>query len=293
MKCPSIVCCTGLKGKKFLEKVTPELEVEKVISYPQTGEDLSEYEAIQSFAKMNNLDFEESKKPDLSFVSENHLVFFVGWQWLVHEDIKNLIVFHDSLLPRYRGFAPTVTALINHEKVIGVSAIQPTDAMDAGPVYGQTSWSVEYPIKLSVALEKQANAMGDLAIKLGKEKTQGPLSLTPQDESNATYSIWRKPEDGIIDWNNSAEYICRLIDSVGFPYTGAISTYDGKEIIIDDASVHPDVHFEIRQAGKIFQLIDSKPLVICGKGMVLIEQARYRSSLKPVHFKKIKLTMGK
>lgn len=41
--------------------------------------------------------------------------FAIGWRWLI-KDEKNLIVFHDSLLPKYRGFAPLVNCLINNEK---------------------------------------------------------------------------------------------------------------------------------------------------------------------------------
>ena len=292
MKCPTIVCCTGLKGKVFLDKVVDSLDIQGIYSYPQQGEDIKEFEAIKIFAQNHGIKFEENKRPNLSETTNDQLVFLVGWQWLIREEIKNLVVFHDSLLPRYRGFTPTVTALINGEKEIGISAIKPVKAVDAGPIYGQFSWKVEYPIKLNVALEKQAEGMGKLAIELGEKKVNGDLSLTPQNEEDATYAIWRTPEDGEVNWNQSSEYICRFIDSVGSPYTGALSYYDGKQIIIDDASVYPEMKFEIRQVGKIFQLADSKPLIICGKGMIRINQARYRDSMEPVVFKKIKLTMG-
>jgi methionyl-tRNA formyltransferase len=40
--------------------------------------------------------------------------FAIGWRWLIKSQ-QNLIVFHDSLLPKYRGFAPLVNSLINME----------------------------------------------------------------------------------------------------------------------------------------------------------------------------------
>jgi methionyl-tRNA formyltransferase len=40
-------------------------------------------------------------------------VIAVSWRWLIQSDTTKVIVFHDSLLPRYRGFNPLVTALIN------------------------------------------------------------------------------------------------------------------------------------------------------------------------------------
>ena len=45
----------------------------------------------------------------------------VAWKWLIKQkDI--LIVLHDSLLPKYRGYLPLVSQLINGEKEIGVTS---------------------------------------------------------------------------------------------------------------------------------------------------------------------------
>lgn len=41
--------------------------------------------------------------------------FAIGWRWMI-KDERNLIVFHDSLLPKYRGFAPLVNYLVSNEK---------------------------------------------------------------------------------------------------------------------------------------------------------------------------------
>lgn len=46
------------------------------------------------------------------------LVFLIGWRYLVSEKTYSparigAFVFHDSLLPAYRGFAPTVWAMVN------------------------------------------------------------------------------------------------------------------------------------------------------------------------------------
>src|SRR5438477_626426 len=67
----------------------------------------------------------------------------IGWQWLVIADGKT-IVLHDSLLPRYRGFAPLVNSLINGEKEIGVSAFISTEGYDEGPLIRQEKINIEY-----------------------------------------------------------------------------------------------------------------------------------------------------
>jgi methionyl-tRNA formyltransferase len=60
----------------------------------------------------------ESWKPDLIIV--------IGWYYMIPEKIMNLpnkgvIGIHASLLPKYRGNAPLVWAMINGEKETGVS----------------------------------------------------------------------------------------------------------------------------------------------------------------------------
>ena len=40
--------------------------------------------------------------------------FAIGWRWII-QNSTNLIVFHDSLLPKYRGFAPLVNSLVSNE----------------------------------------------------------------------------------------------------------------------------------------------------------------------------------
>jgi methionyl-tRNA formyltransferase len=44
----------------------------------------------------------------------------VGWRFMIQQEPR-LVVFHDSMLPRYRGFAPLVNALVNGETEIGVA----------------------------------------------------------------------------------------------------------------------------------------------------------------------------
>ena len=71
--------------------------------------------------------------------------FAIGWRWLIPDSTK-LIVFHDSLLPTYRGFAPLVNMLINGEEKIGVTALFASQEYDAGEIIDQQSIRITYPI---------------------------------------------------------------------------------------------------------------------------------------------------
>jgi methionyl-tRNA formyltransferase len=53
---------------------------------------------------------------------------------------------HDSLLPKYRGFAPLPNALINGEREVGVTALFASEEYDMGDIVCQRRLAVEYPM---------------------------------------------------------------------------------------------------------------------------------------------------
>jgi methionyl-tRNA formyltransferase len=186
-----------------------------------------------------------------------------------------VIVFHDSLLPRYRGFAPTVTAMINGDPVVGVTALQLAANVDSGPIVAQRAIPITYPAKISQVLAQQAQVMVELAEELvGRVETIG-INGTKQDEAGATYSLWRDRADHQIDWSRRSEEIARMIDAVGYPYDGARTRVGDLEIVVDDATVVEDLHFERRDVGKVWRLDDQRPVVVCGAGLLRLD--RYHS----------------
>ena len=50
----------------------------------------------------------------------------------------------------------------------------------------------------------------------------------------------RKPEDGEINWNNSASEILTLINASSEPFAGAYSTYKNEKIVIWNAEIVKD-----------------------------------------------------
>lgn len=78
----------------------------------------------------------------------------VGWRWIINDENLKLIVLHDSLLPKYRGFSPLVNMLINGEKEIGVTALIAEKDYDSGDIILQKSCNVTYPITIQEAIDK-------------------------------------------------------------------------------------------------------------------------------------------
>jgi methionyl-tRNA formyltransferase len=202
-------------------------------------------------------------------------VFAVGWRWIIRDvEEGQLIVFHDSLLPRYRGFAPLVNALLNRERVIGVSALFGASEYDCGNIIGQICMDVSYPTSIGSELGRISNLYSELAVSVLSELAKGGVVGVPQDERAATYSLWRDDRDYKINWGDAASEIEHFINCVGSPYLGAASELNGEVVRIVRARVVEDVKIENRSPGKVIFARDGLPVVVCGKGLLMIEDAR-------------------
>lgn len=205
---------------------------------------------------------------------ENLVAVAAGWRWLIHEPFRQVIVFHDSLLPKYRGFNPLVTALIRRDSVTGVTAIIATKNFDRGDVIDYRKMEIEYPIKIGDAINSMSALYSDLALAIfAKLRNEMTLTGTPQDETAASYSVWRDEEDYRIDWSQSSEEISHFIRCVSYPYKGASTICGCEEIRILGAEVVGDMDIVNRGAGKVLFVDDGKPVVICGRGLLRITEA--------------------
>ncbi len=247
------------------------LQPQTIVSYEQPDDQAAGFLKIRELAEACGAHFVNDKRPALP---SDELTFFIGWQFLVASPSRYAVVFHDSLLPQYRGFAPTVSALINGDPEIGVTALVPNSGVDEGDIIAQKAVTISHPIRIDRALSLQAGLMAELAISIHEAWLIGDFSAQPQDHRCATYSIWRDRDDHIIDWSLSAEEILRFIYAVGLPYAGAITRLGGEELVIDDATVFPDLYFVQRHCGKVWQLDAGRPVVVCGSGLLRLDRVR-------------------
>ncbi len=210
----------------------------------------------------------------------------VSWRWLIKSDPMKLIVLHDSLLPRLRGFSPLVTALINQDKAVGVTAIFAENDFDRGPIILQKKLELTYPIKIAKVIELIAPLYAEIVLEILKSlRSSNALKSTIQNEDSATYSLWRDEADYQINWELNVDCVLAKINASGYPYAGAATFLDGSQIRILDASAVGDVHIENRVCGKVLFVQDGKPVVVCGKGLLKIEQAVFDNGDSALPFK--------
>ncbi|MEE9514392.1 MAG: methionyl-tRNA formyltransferase, partial [Candidatus Brocadiales bacterium] len=134
---------------------------------------------------------------------------------------------HASLLPRYRGAAPIIQAIIDGEKVTGVTAQKVAYEIDTGDVIDKEVVEIG-PDETAGELERRlAVVAGDLLIKVLDTYEDSTVSCTPQREESASYVSRLKKEDALINWNQPVENIHNFVRGMN-PRPGAFTFLPGK-----------------------------------------------------------------
>lgn len=110
-----------------------------------------------------------------------------------------IINVHPSLLPKYRGPSPIESAILHGDAETGVSIMQLSAAMDAGPVYA----TKKHALLGTETRPELYHALADVGTNLLLETLPtiiaGDLTATPQDEANASYCQLLQKQDSILD----------------------------------------------------------------------------------------------
>lgn len=280
----------GKKGLACLETIlnTTSVKLKFVIYATDKNVEKDYADEIITLCKQYNILY--YNRNDFNETLLNNVSYFIAisWRWLIKSNLEKLIVFHDSILPRYRGFNPLVTALINGDEEIGVTAIFANKEFDKGDILGVEKVNIFYPIKISEAIDIISVCYQDLVVKIVKQIADNSLVAIPQDETQATFSLWRDEEDYFVDWNLEASTLERTIHALGFPYGGARTKIEDSIIILDEIKSIPDVKIENRTPGKIIFLDNNKPTIVCGKGLLKIVKAHYLDNGDEVAFNKFR-----
>lgn len=179
---------------------------------------------------------------------------------------------HASLLPKYRGASPINWALINGDKVTGVSIIKMSKELDAGPLI----LSGKIDIKdedTNITLEDRLSLLAaDLLMDSIKHIEDDNCKFVAQDERMATIAPKLKKEEGFINWENSAQDIHnRVRGCLGWP--GSFTYYKGKILKIYKTKIVSVPQAEDSLApGQIVTASKDGITVRCGKENLIIEE---------------------
>lgn len=185
---------------------------------------------------------------------------------------------HQSLLPLYRGRHPLNWALIKGEKYTGVTIHHINRRFDAGNIILQEKVKIEENDTVMNIYWKTVEKGKGLICRLARIIGQKRFAGIKQDENKATIYPVRKPEDGEINWRDSAINIKNLIRALAEPYPGAYFYLKGKKIIIDEAEIIRHCDFNNVRIGSPF-LFNRRIIIRTGSGFLKINKIRNKMNI--------------
>ncbi|MFO7965707.1 MAG: methionyl-tRNA formyltransferase [Desulfobacterales bacterium] len=208
----------------------------------------------------------KSLKPDVFVV--------VAYGHILSRDILDIPTFgainlHASILPKYRGPAPIQWAIINREKVTGVTAMFMDAGMDTGDILSIEKVPIRPDDTAATLHDTLAQKGADLLIETLARIQEDSIQRHPQDHNQATYAPLLKKEDGRIDWHESAVHIDAFVRGMS-PWPGAFTFYEGQRLKI--FSVQPVQRDFTAPPGTIIKSFPGELAVATGQGALLIRQ---------------------
>ena len=118
---------------------------------------------------------------------------------------------HASLLPKYRGAAPIQWAVLNGDKVTGVTTMYLASEMDTGDtIYTAETEIGEY--ETSGELFDRLKDMGaELLVRTLRDIAAGTAPRIPQDHSKASYVTMLDKSVCPVDWNRTPREVLKHI----------------------------------------------------------------------------------
>ena len=179
---------------------------------------------------------------------------------------------HASLLPKWRGAAPIQRAIMNLDKVTGISVMKIVEKLDAGPTM------LKKEIKLSN--EMNAEDASNQLSKIGPEIISNCLDLieigkakfVEQDHNKATYAKKINKDEGKIIWKEDAQKIIAKINGL-YPNPGAWFLFQGERYKVLKATLS-DLN------GQPGTVLDANLTIACGNKSITIQEIQRQGKSK-------------
>jgi len=175
-----------------------------------------------------------SKQADILVVVAFGMILPVTWLNAARIAAVNV---HASLLPRWRGAAPIERSLLAGDRETGVCIMQMEEGLDTGGVYARRTLPIT-DRTTGADLWFALAPMGAALLLETLPKIGDGLQPEPQPPVGVTYAKKITNDERIIDWNNSATDIDRLVRCFS-PRPGTRTRYNGKWLKLIAGNILP------------------------------------------------------
>ena len=205
------------RGMKMVASLVKEYALEKNLPVYQPEKVRNNEEFVQTLKEL---------KPEIICV--------VAYGKILPKEILDIpqygcINLHGSLLPQYRGAAPIQWAILNGDKVTGVTTIYMNEEMDAGDIILKEEVEIKEEETTGELWDRLAKVGASVLVKTVEQIEKG---IAPREKQDINYTIapMLTKEMAKIDWETmTTEKIYHLVRGLN-PIMGAYTFYEGKKI---------------------------------------------------------------
>ena len=219
------------------------VDVQLVLTHEDDPSEQIWFDSVSKLATRNHLMFATPKNPNEPQWLEQiaHLkpdfIFSFYYRHMLSPELlacarKGAYNMHGSLLPKYRGRVPVNWAVIHGERQTGATLHEMVTKPDAGAIAGQQAVPI-LPDDTAFEVFQKVTVAAEMVLDNTLPSIlNGSLKMQAQDLSQGSYFGGRKPEDGRIQWTQSAAQIHNLIRAVAPPYPGAFTELQSQRLRI-------------------------------------------------------------
>lgn len=146
--------------------------------------------------------------PDELFNTDWDFFLVASYGKILKKDVLTLprlgcLNIHPSLLPKFRGASPYVSAILADERNTGVSLMLMEEKMDTGPILAQARIEIaeeDWPPKGLLLSEMLFTEGVNLLAEILPSYLAGTLTPEPQDHTQATYTRKFGDTDALLDF---------------------------------------------------------------------------------------------
>jgi len=152
---------------------------------------------VKTWAEKNNIKVLQPEKIDKDFIEnlkkEKWDFFFVlAYGKILPKELLEIpklktLNLHPSLLPKYRGPSPIMSAILDDQKETGISIMELDEKMDHGPIIAQKKISVKEWKKNNIMEKKFAEIGAEEFYKILEDFLDGKITPTDQDHSQTSF----------------------------------------------------------------------------------------------------------
>jgi methionyl-tRNA formyltransferase len=177
---------------------------------------------------------------------------------------------HGSLLPKYRGAAPIQYSIIDGESETGITIMYMDVGIDTGDMILQESLPIDENETGGSLFDKMAYLGADLLLEALEQLKAGTAVRIPQDNEKATYVKILNKDMGLLDFNQPAVKLERLIRGLN-PWPSAYTYLEGKTLKLWQADVEP-LKESSALPGQIMEIRKASLVVATGDGALVIKE---------------------